>query len=214
MHTQSVAALIQPQADAPSAPVTPSVAAYSSWAADYAVSSRSPAWQACTPSTGPSFTVPFLRGIIPIASRLLLCTCLRLLFGHAFTADYSDKFRAAGGDNTDCPCGRTYITRSGMSLPFRNSLSHGLFLCHDHDDARDARIHTFTQSQLFSSETGGAALCRFLHASQAFLRPPCPRPDPPSSFLVWGFRPSDLSFLLDMRVTALTTPFIFRPYLV
>ena len=117
---------LNPDANPPTPPpTTPAVAAYAAWAADYTVTGRSPAWKACSPSTGPSFTIPFLEGVLPIASRRLLCTCIQLLFDHAFTATYSDRFRPSSGDNTDCPCGRTYITRDGMSLPFRNTLHHG-----------------------------------------------------------------------------------------
>ena len=160
-------------------PSTPAVTAYAKWAADYAVTGHSPAWKACSPSQGPSFTIPFLEGVLPLASRRLLCTCIQLLFDHAFTASYSDRFRPSSGDNTDCPCGRTYITRDGLSLPFRNTLHHGLFHCHDHDEARDAHLPFTSLDAIFTSARGGAALCRFIHASQAFLRPPPPRPDPP-----------------------------------
>ena len=160
-------------------PQTPAVAAYSAWAADYSIEGRSPAWKACAPSQGPSYTIPFLEGIIPIASRRLLCTCLQLLFDHAFTATYSDRFRPSAGDNTDCPCGRTYITRDGLSLPFRNTLHHGLFHCHDRDEARDSHLPFTSLDAIFTSARGGAALCRYIHASQAFLRPTPPRPDPP-----------------------------------
>ena len=160
-------------------PSTPAVAAYTTWAADYTVTGRSPAWKACSPSQGPSFTIPFLEGVLPLASRRLLCTCIQLLFDHAFTATYSDRFRPSSGDNTDCPCGRTYITRDGLSLPFRNTLHHGLFHCHDHDEAHDAHLPFTSLDAIFTSARGGAALCRFIHASQAFLRPPPPRPDPP-----------------------------------
>ena len=41
-------------------PSTPTVRTYSAWAADYAVSGCSPAWKACVPSQGPSYTIPFL----------------------------------------------------------------------------------------------------------------------------------------------------------
>ena len=160
-------------------PSTPPVAAFADWAADYVVTGRSPAWKACSPSRGPSYTIPFLEGVLPIASRRLLCTCIQLLFDHAFTATYSDRFRPSSGDNTDCPCGQTYITRDGMSLPFRNTLHHGLFSCRDHNDARDAHLPFTSLDAIFTSARGGAALCRFIHASQIFLRPLPPRPDPP-----------------------------------
>ena len=168
-----------PPGPRPALPSTPAVAAFNSWAADYAVTSRSPAWKACLPSQGPSFTIPFLEGVLPLATRRLLCTCMQLLFDHAFTASYSDRFRPSAGDNTDCPCGRSYITRDGMSLPFRNTLHHGLFHCHDRDDARDAHLPFTSLDAIFTSARGGAALCKYIHASQAFLRPPPPRPDPP-----------------------------------
>ena len=116
-------------------PSTPAVRAYSAWAADYAVSGHSPAWKACAPSQGPFYTIPFLQGVLPIASCHLLCMCMQLLFDHTFTATYSDHFRPSAGDNTDCPCGCTYITRGSLSLPFCNTLHHGLFHCHDQDDA-------------------------------------------------------------------------------
>ena len=160
-------------------PQTPAVAAFASWAADYSVEGRSPAWKACAPSQGPSYTIPFLEGVLPIASRRLLCACMQLLFDHAFTATYSDRFRPSAGDNTDCPCGRRYITRDGISLPFRNTLHHGLFHCHDRDDAREAHLPFTSLDAIFTSARGGAALCRYIHASQAFLRPTPPRPDPP-----------------------------------
>ena len=168
-----------PPGPRPTLPSTPAVAAFTSWAADYVVTSRSPAWKACLPSQGPSFTIPFLEGVLPIATRRLLCTCMQLLFDHAFTASYSDRFRPSAGDNTDCPCGRSYITRDGTSLPFRNTLHHGLFQCHDRDDARDAHLPFTSLDAIFTSARGGAALCKYIHASQAFLRPPPPRPDPP-----------------------------------
>ena len=168
-----------PPGPPPTLPSTPAVSAYAAWAADYAITGRSPAWKACVPSQGPSFTIPFLEGVLPLASRRLLCTCLQLLFDHAFTASYSDRFRPSAGDNTDCPCGRSYITQDGLSLPFRNTLHHGLFQCHDRDDACDAHLPFTSLDAIFTSARGGAALCKYIHASQAFLRPPPPRPDPP-----------------------------------
>ena len=105
--------------------------------------------------------------------------CMQLLFNHTFTATYSDRFQPSTGDNTDCPCGRTYITRGSLSLPFCNTLHHGLFHCHDRDDARDAHLPFTSLDAIFTSTHGGAALCRYIHASQAFLRPSPPCPDPP-----------------------------------
>ena len=180
LRSSALSPFLHPPADPLNPPpTTPAVAAYRTWAADYTVTGRSPAWKACSPSQGPSFNIPFIEGILPLASRRLLCTCIQLLFDHAFTATYSDRFRPSSGDNTDCPCGRTYITRDGMSLPFRNTLHHGLFFCHDHDEARDSHLPFTSLDTIFTSARGGAALCRFIHASQAFLRPPPPRPDPP-----------------------------------
>ena len=107
VHPPTLARLIpRPSDPPPTLPSTPAVSAYQAWAADYAVTSRSPAWKACLPSQGPSFTIPFLEGVLPLASRRLLCTCLQLLFDHAFMASYSNRFRPTAGDNTDCPCGR------------------------------------------------------------------------------------------------------------
>ena len=181
IHPPTVLGLLTLSTPAPDPPnpVTPTVAAFTSWAQDYSVTSRSPAWKACQPSQGPSFTIPFLEGVLPIASRRLLCACLQLLFDHAFTATYSDRFHPSADDNTDCPCGQTYISRGGMSLPFRNTLHHGLFHCRDRHEARDDHLPFTSLDAIFTSARGGAALCRYIHASQAFLRPLPPRPDPP-----------------------------------
>ena len=54
------------------------------------------------------------------------------------------------GDNTDCPCGRTYITRSGLSLPFRNTLHHGLFHCHNNDEACDTHLPFTSLDAIFT----------------------------------------------------------------
>ena len=180
IHPPTVTSLLPPRdTPCPPLPTTPTVAAYSAWAADYAIEGRSPAWKACLPSQGPSFTIPFLKGVLPLASRRLLCTCLQLLFDHAFTASYSDRFRPSAGNNTGCPCGQTYITRDDLSLPFCNTLHHGLFHCRDRVKAHETHLPFTSLDAIFTSARGGAVLCRYIHASQAFLRPPPPRPDPP-----------------------------------
>jgi hypothetical protein len=158
---------------------TPKSAAYTSWAADFNPSADSPGWAACLPSEGPSFLPPFIRGVLQVASRRYLCTCIQLLFRHAFIAEYSTRFRLNAGDNTDCPCGAWSTRPGGVSIPQPLTLPHGLLRCTDTSRAREDHLHTNNIHTIFSTEAGGQALCAFVHASQAFLRPLPPHPDPP-----------------------------------
>ena len=56
---------------------------------------------------------------------------------------------------------------------------HVLTACPQTASQRRKFLRDSTIGEIFSSELGGARLCRFLHFTQALLRPLPPRPDPP-----------------------------------
>ena len=160
---------------------TPKDAAFNKWRDSYSPTGSSPAWLACQPTEGPSFLPPFIRGILSVASRRYLCTCLQLLFRHAFCAEYSEQFRPTAEDTTECPCGTTTVLPH-ITIHHSLTVAHGLLRCPDGDTARPSLLRHTRISPLpliFSSEEGGKALCEYIHATQMFLRPLPPRPDPP-----------------------------------
>ena len=124
----------------------------------------------------PVFTQPasrslpdFSLGCLIRGSRYLPSACFQLITGHAFHADYSNRFRSGAGDNTSCPHCRHRLTSAHVFVhcpePRLVHLRRRLIPGH--------------YSFFFMTEFGAAQLCLFLHYSQALLRPLPPRPDPP-----------------------------------
>ena len=59
------------------------------------------------------------------------------------------------------------------------TLHHVLTACSHTATFRSKFLRNSSVDDLFRSELGATRLCRFLHFSQALLRPLLPRPDPP-----------------------------------
>ena len=68
------------------------------WAASYSPSARS-SHKTCRPPDG-NRPPPFIRGALSRGNRRLFSAAVQLATGHAFTANYSLRFRAGADDNT------------------------------------------------------------------------------------------------------------------
>jgi hypothetical protein len=106
---------------------------------------------------------PFTRGITKFP-RPIVATCIRLLTGHAFTGEYTARFRPGSFDPHHCQCGEPLQTAQ-----------HVIAACPLHDAARRQFLlpvsNTLSFSTIFGTEEGGEALGNFLAASQACIRP-------------------------------------------
>ena len=69
--------------------------------------------------------------------------------------------------------------RDPLSHTHLYTLHHVLTACSDTATFRSQFLRNSSVDDLFRSELGATRLCRFLHFSQALLRPLPPRPDPP-----------------------------------
>ena len=61
----------------------------------------------------------------------------------------------------------------------RYTIRHVTQLCPLTAAHRTRFLRSLGEEEIFRSELGSTLLCRFLHFSQALLRPLLPRPDPP-----------------------------------
>ena len=116
-------------------------------------------------------TRPSLPPTTPFAlahgNRCYSSAAFQIATGHGFFADCSDTFRAHADDNTACPCGEALYIR-----PVRHSLQHVLFWCPLHSTPRARHLGGYSSLRaLLSSEDGGHRLVKFLHYTQALLRP-------------------------------------------
>jgi hypothetical protein len=123
---------------------------------------RQPAYLALT--NPPDGSVPpFVRGITKFP-RPIVATCIRLLTGHAFTGEYTARFRPSSFDPHHCQCGEPLQTAQ-----------HVIAACPLHDEARRQHLlplsNTLSFSMIFGTKEGGEALGGFLAASQACIRP-------------------------------------------
>jgi hypothetical protein len=115
---------------------------------------------------------PFTRGITKFP-RPIVATCIRLLTGHAFTGEYTARFRPSSLDPHHCQCGEPLQTAQ-----------HVIAACPLHTEARRQFLlplsNTLSISTIFGTKEGGEALGNFLAASQACIRPRrWPREAPP-----------------------------------
>jgi hypothetical protein len=157
----------------------PKSTTYDKWQDSFSPSGFSSIWAVCLPSEGPSFLLPFIWGVLLVASHHYLCICIQLLFCHAFCAEYSKHFCSSANDNTECPC-RATITHPHITLPQSLTVPHGLLYCTD-GDTMCPSLFSFTSHPLhliFSMEEGGKALCEYIHATQMYLCPLPPCSDP------------------------------------
>jgi hypothetical protein len=121
-----------------------------------------PAYLALTnPPDG--FIPPFIKGISKF-SRPIVATCIRLLTGHAFTGEYTARFRPSSFDPHHCQCGEPLQTPQ-----------HVIAACPLHIEARRQFLlpvsNNLSFSIIFGTKEGGEALGNFLAASQACIRP-------------------------------------------
>jgi len=109
------------------------------------------------------FLPPFVQGITKFP-RPIVATCIRLLTGHAFTGEYTARFRPRSFDPHNCQCGEPLQTAQ-----------HVIAACPLHDEARRQFLlplsTTLSFSTIFGTKKGGEALGGFLAASQACIRP-------------------------------------------
>ena len=113
---------------------------------------------------------PFIKGLNKFP-RPIVATCIRLLTTHAFTGEYTARFRPSSFDPHHCQCGEPLQTAQ-----------HVIAACPLHFDARRQFLlplsNTVSLSIIFGTKEGGEALGKFLAASQACFRPRR-REDPP-----------------------------------
>ena len=113
---------------------------------------------------------PFVRGLAK-HSRLIFTTGIRLLTTHAFTGEYSARFRPTSNDPHHCECGEPLQTANHV-------LSH----CPRHAAARQQHFlsipNIVSLSHIFGTEEGGEALGAFIAATQACVRPRRQDPTP------------------------------------
>ena len=106
---------------------------------------------------------PFIQGITKFP-RPIVATCIRLLTGHAFTGEYTARFRPSSFDPHHCQCGEPLQT-----------VQHVIAACPLHFEARRQFLlpvsNTLSISTIFGTKEGGEALGNFLAASQACIRP-------------------------------------------
>jgi len=106
---------------------------------------------------------PFIKGITKFP-RPIVATCIRLLTGHAFTGEYTARFRPSSFDPHHCQCGEPMQTAQ-----------HVIAACPLHTEARRQFLlpvsNTLSISTIFGTKEGGEALGNFLAASQACIRP-------------------------------------------
>jgi hypothetical protein len=112
---------------------------------------------------------PFVQGLAK-HSRLTFSTGIRLLTTHAFTGEYSARFRPTSGDPHHCECGEALQTAH-----------HVIAACLRFAAARTQHLlplaNAVSLSHIFGTKSGGEALGAFIAASQACVRPR--RRDPP-----------------------------------
>jgi hypothetical protein len=93
-----------------------------------------------------------------------MATCIRLLTGHAFTGEYTARFRPSSFDPHHCQCGEPLQTPQ-----------HVIAACLLHTEARRQFLlpvlNNLSFSIIFGTKEGGEALGNFLAASQACIRP-------------------------------------------
>jgi hypothetical protein len=158
--------------DPPPLPAPPDRKAemYAEWLADYTPSSH-PAAQSCRPPNG-NRPPPFIRGVLARGNRRLFSAAVQVSTGHAFTADYSRRFRPSAGDRTSCHC-------STPTHPEDHTRTHVLFDCRRHASQRLAAFASGTPSAsgLFRTFQGGHALGEFLWSTFDLLIP-LPPPTP------------------------------------
>ena len=101
-------------------------------------------------------TPSFIKGISKLP-RPIVATSIRLLTGHAFTGEYTARFRPSSLDPHYCQC------REPLQTP-----QHVITVCPIHNEAW--RQFLLPISLIFGSKKGGEALVSFLTASQACMR--------------------------------------------
>ena len=154
---------------------SPAAKAIAAWAETYTSNARRSFYSTVPPDPACPQPPPFIRGALAHGNRRYSSAAFQIATGHGFFADYSDSFRAQADDNTTCPCGEVFNIR-----PVRHSLEHVLFRCPLHSNPRARHLGGYSSLRtLLSSEDGGHRLVKFLHYTQALLRPLPPRPDPP-----------------------------------
>jgi ribonuclease HI len=112
---------------------------------------------------------PFIQGLAK-HSHLTFSTGICLLTTHAFTGEYSARFRPTSGDPHHCECGEALQTAH-----------HVIAACPRFAAARTQHLlplaNAVSLSHIFGTKSGGEALGAFIAASQACVRPR--RRDPP-----------------------------------
>ena len=105
--------------------------------------------------SSPRFS-PFTQGVLSLANCQLQSVAFQIYTGHAFNADYSDRFRPLVNDNTICPhCEDKY--------PECFTIAHALNECNTfwtNNIYRDT-VRLTTPGYLLSCEVGGRKLTRF-----------------------------------------------------
>ena len=123
--------------------------------------------------TPPTLTIhPWCQGLLDVKRRRAQATGFQLITGHAFTADYSMRFRRHANDVITCPDPECAVQRW--------TFTHYISDCNVDAIAKGMTIPHADVDQLFTGRQGGRLLGNLLHTTQAFSRPlRVPRPDPP-----------------------------------
>ena len=122
-----------------------------------------PLWHAATMT----ITHPTSGRRVPLFSRHTTSTAFRLAVGHAFTSEYTRRFRPdLDGDDLACPCG----------FP-DHSFYHIVYDCRLHSRVRvevnpNMRWASKPPDFFLSTSHGGFMFCDFLQRSRAAFKPP------------------------------------------
>jgi len=113
---------------------------------------------------------PFVKGLAT-HPHSIFCTGIRLLTTHAFTGEYSARFRPTANDPLHCECGNPL------------QLAHHVIVhCPCYTEARSTHLTssliTTSLSSVFGTKKGGATLGAFIAATQACIRLRCANPAP------------------------------------
>ena len=142
---------------------------HAEWLTSYSPSACS-SHQLCRPPDG-NRPPPFICGALSRGNRRLFSATVQLATGHAFTADYSLRFRAGADDNTRCPCSTSFIEES-------HTARHVILDCPHHAAARVAAFGSATPSysHIFGTFAGGSSLAEFLWLTFDLVIPLPPEP--------------------------------------
>jgi hypothetical protein len=136
------------------------------WATDFTFPADDYRQSRATLADEPSTTLhPWTQGVMSVDSCKLQSAAFQVITGHAFSVDYSHRFRSSSDDRMDCPgCSDLHTIKHVLDVCPSLAQSH-------QDIFRDFNSHT-----LFSTNVGGLKLTTFLRYTQRLLQPLDPLP--------------------------------------